>query len=145
MSISFKSVFFLLAILFVGVFVFCYNAKAQGTSGTVQGVVKDQTGAIVAGAKVDISNKVSGYHQQTTSGAGGDYHFHNLPFNPYHIQVTAPTFAPYAADVDVRSGVPVALDIPLTPGGASTTVTVEAGEAKDLIEPDATSIHTDID
>ncbi len=59
MRISFKSVFFLLAILFVGVFVFCYNAKAQGTSGTVQGVVKDQTGAIVAGAKVDISNKVS--------------------------------------------------------------------------------------
>ena len=145
MRISFKSVFFLVAVLFVGVFVFCYNAKAQGTSGTLQGVVKDPQGAIVASAKVDISNKVSGHHQQTTTGAGGEYHFYNLPFNPYHVQVTAPGFAPYATDVDIRSGVPVTADIPLTLAGASTTVTVEAGEAKDLIEPDATSLHTDID
>ena len=144
MRIFFRSNLFLLAILFVGAFVFDYNANAQGTSGTVQGVVKDQTGAIVAGAKIEISNKVSGHHQQTTSGSGGEYRFSNLPFNPYHVQVTANSFAPYSKDVDVRSGIPVVLDIPLTLGEASTVVTVE-GEAKDLIETDATSLHTDID
>ena len=50
MRISLKNTLFSFAVLLIGVFSFCYNAVAQGTSGTIQGVVKDQSGAVVAGA-----------------------------------------------------------------------------------------------
>src|SRR5260370_33718330 len=142
MRISLKSILFLLVLLFVGVFVFCYNAKAQGTSGTIQGVVKDPTGAVVSGAKVEISYPVSGFHLEAITGGNGDFRLVNVPFNPYHLVVTAKTFAHYTQDVDVRSGVPVVLDVALTLAGASATVEVSA-EGK-LIEVDSTP-HTDLD
>jgi carboxypeptidase family protein/TonB-dependent receptor-like protein len=142
MRISFRSVLFLLAVLLVGVFVFGYNAKAQSSAGTIQGVVKDPTGAIVAGAKVEISYPVSGLHREVITGGGGDFRFTNVPFNPYHLVVTARTFAPYIQDVDVRSGVPVVLDISLALAGASTTVDVSA--TGNLLEIDSTP-HTDLD
>ena len=110
MRISLRNALLFVAILFVGVFVFCYNAPAQSSSGTIQGVVKDPTGAVVSGAKVEISYTVSGFHRETITGGGGDFRFTNIPFNPYHLVITAKTFAPHIQDVDVRSGVPVVLD-----------------------------------
>jgi hypothetical protein len=130
MRISLKNTLFSFAVLLIAVFAFCYNAVAQGTSGTIQGVVKDQSGAVVASAKVEISNPVSGFRRETTTGGAGDFRFSNIPFNSYHLAVTAKTFAPYSQDVDVRAAVPMALDISLTVGGAMTTVEVTA-DAKD--------------
>jgi len=143
MRISFKNIQFSLAVLLVAVFALCYNAVAQGTSGTIQGVVKDQSGAVVSGAKVEISYPVSGYHHETTTGGGGDFRFANVPFNSYHLVVTAKSFTPYTQDVDVRAAVPMVLDIALTVGGASTTVEVRA-DAKDMLEVEP-NFHTDID
>lgn len=142
MRISLKGILAILALLFIVVFVLGYNAHAQGNAGTIQGTVKDSTGAVVPGAKVEITNPVSRSHQETTSGPTGDYKFSNVPFNPYHMVITAKGFAPFTQDVDVRSGVPVTADAALTVG-ASTTVTVEAG-ASDLIETESTP-HTDVD
>jgi len=143
MRISLKNTLFSFAVLLIAVFALCYNAVAQGTSGTIQGVVKDQSGAVVAGAKVEISNPVSGFRRETTTGGGGDFRFANIPFNSYHLAITAKSFAPHSQDVDVRAAVPMAVDVALTVGGASTTVEVTA-DAKDLIEVES-NFHTDID
>ncbi len=143
MRFSLKSILLSLTVLVIAIFALCYNAVAQGTSGTIQGVVKDQSGAVVAGAKVEISNPVSGFRRETTTGGAGDFRFANIPFNPYHLAVTAKSFAPYAQDVDVRAAVPMAVDIALTVGGASTTIEVSA-DAKDLIEVEP-NFHTDVD
>ncbi|MFY9527296.1 MAG: TonB-dependent receptor [Candidatus Acidiferrales bacterium] len=114
-----------------------------GNSGTLEGVVKDPSGAAVANATVEISYPVSGYHRLTNTGDGGDFRFTNVPFNPYHLVVTANGFAPYTQDVDVRSAVPVTVQISLQISGASTTITVEA-KGEDLVENDP-SFHTDLD
>jgi hypothetical protein len=116
--------------------------KAQ-SSGTLEGVVKDPSGATVASAIVEISNPVSGYQRTTRTGDGGDFHFTNMPFNPYHLVVTAKGFAPYSQDVEIRSAVPVTVPISLQISGTTTTVTVEA-KGEDLVENDPT-FHTDID
>ena len=142
MPFSLKRILFTLAVLFAGVFVVCYQAVAQTSSGTIQGTVKDPQGAVVTGAKVEISDPVSGLHRETTTGATGEFRFVNVPFNPYHLVVTANKFGRFGQDVEVRSQVPVALDIGLKIE-ASTTVTVESGGA-DLIET-ATTFHTDVD
>jgi len=119
-------------------------AKAQlGNSGSIEGIVKDPSGGVIAGATVEISNPVSGFHRETTTGSDGDFRFTNVPFNPYHLAVTAPGFASYAQDVDVRSTVPTSLQISLKLGTAATSITVEANGA-DLVETEST-FHTDVD
>jgi len=113
------------------------------SAGRVQGVAKDPSGAVVPGATVEIHNPVSHFDQKTTTDSAGTFHFSNVPFNPYHLQVTAAGFAPFEQDIDVRSLVPVSLDLALKLATTSESVTVESG-AQDLIE--ATPIaHTDVD
>src|SRR5229473_2048445 len=126
--------------------VFCAAPlKAQlGNSGSIDGVVKDPSGATVPNAKVEISNPVTGYHRETTTDSDGIFHFSNIPFNPYHLTVTAGGFSSSAQDVDVRSVVPANLTVNLKVGsGPSTSVTVEA-KGEDLVENDP-SFHTDVD
>ena len=117
-------------------------AKAQlGNSGSIEGVVKDPSGGVVAGATVEISYAVSGFHRETATGSDGSFKFTNVPFNSYHLAVTAGGFENYAQDVDVRSAVPATVQISLKIGTAVQTVNVEA---KDLVENEST-FHTDID
>jgi Carboxypeptidase regulatory-like domain len=118
-------------------------SRGQGNSGTIEGVVKDQSGASVPGAKVEIANPVSHYQRGTTTDTDGNFRFTNVPFNPYHLVVTASGFGSVSQDVDVRSSVPVNLPIALKVGSAATTVTVEANGG-DLVENDST-FHTDVD
>jgi Carboxypeptidase regulatory-like domain len=118
-------------------------ASAQiGNSANVQGTVTDPSGAVVASATVDIHNPVSGYERTTTTDSAGSFNFPNVPFNPYHLSVTANGFSPLAQDIDVRSSVPVSVKISLTVAGTSNTVTVEGGG--DLLENDPT-FHSDVD
>jgi Carboxypeptidase regulatory-like domain len=115
-------------------------AYAQG--GSVSGTVKDPSGAVVANATVEIHNLVSAFDRSATTDSSGNFTFANVPYNPYHLSVSAKGFAAFAQDVDIRSSVPVSLSIKLQLAGSSTTVTVEGGS--DLIENDPTT-HTDID
>jgi Carboxypeptidase regulatory-like domain len=126
-------------------FLFCAtSSRAQlGNSGSIEGTVKDPSGAAVGGATVEISYPVSGYTRTVTVGSDGSFHFTNVPFNPYHLVVTANGFAGFTQDVDVRSSVPVTLQINLKIGTVGTSITVEATGA-DLIENDST-FHTDVD
>jgi hypothetical protein len=117
------------------------RAQSGGNSGTVSGVVDDGTGAVVPNASVTIANPVSGYTRTALTDASGHYQFSNLPFNPYHLSITAQGFNHYTRDVDVRSTVGITLKDSLKVGGNATTITVDAG---DLLENDST-FHTDVD
>jgi Carboxypeptidase regulatory-like domain len=136
-----KSLWPLLLLLLTIVFI-CSPIWAQ-SSGTVEGAVKDPTGAAVPGATVEIHNPVSHFDQSATTDPEGKFRFTNVPFNPYHMVVTAAGFATYSQDVDLRSLVTVTLTVNLKLASVGTTVTVQ-GEAADLIEKDPTA-HTDVD
>jgi hypothetical protein len=121
-----------------------FVAIAQvGNSGSIEGLVKDPSGAVVPGATVQIANPVSGYTRISTTDVNGAFHFTNVPFNPYHLTVSADKFAAYTQDAEVRSGVPVHVEIVLKIGSAATTVNVTENGG-DLIENDPT-FHTDVD
>jgi hypothetical protein len=119
------------------------RAQGLGGAGTVQGTVKDPTGGVMQAVDVKISNPVSGFTRTTTTDAGGKFTFSNLPPNTYHVAVAAQGFNAFERDVDVRTAVPIALDIPLTLAGETSQVEV-IGHAEDLTERDP-SAHTDID
>ena len=119
------------------------DAQTVGNAGSLNGVVVDVSGAVVPGAKVEIRNPVSGFDRTAVTDDSGKFIFANIPFNPYHLSVTAPGFAAYGGDVELRSSVPVAATIKLQIEGSTTSVTVEANGG-DLIEGDPT-FHTDVD
>jgi hypothetical protein len=146
MRIFMKALLWLSSLAFVLViFTLCHQASAQtsSNSGTVQGLVTDPSNAVIAGAKVQIHNPVSGYDRTVTTDGAGRFSISNVPFNPYHLTVVGKGFAEFVQDVDVRSVVPVSLNIGLKVTGATETVTVEAGGG-DLVEAD-TTFHTDVD
>ncbi len=119
-------------------------AHAQsGSSTSITGTVVDPSGAVVTNATVEVRNPVSGFSRNTVTDAAGKFVVPNVPFNPYHVTVTGQGFAPYSGDVDVRSTVPVNLNIALKVGGSAESVTVEANGG-DLIETTST-FHTDVD
>jgi hypothetical protein len=119
-------------------------SRAQlGNSGSIEGVVKDASGGVVAGAKVEISNPVSGFRREVITGSDGSFRVTNVPFNPYHLAVSAEGFSSTTQDVDVRSTVPTTLQINVKVGTAATSITVEASGG-DLVETEST-FHTDVD
>jgi len=133
---------FLAAVISAAVIAPAASAQTAGAA-AVNGTVKDPTGAAVAKAGVAITNPVSGYERSTTTDTSGGFTFPNVPFNPYHMTVTAAGFAPFVEDIDVRSAVPMNIGVALALAGASTTVTV-TGEPQDLLENEPTA-HTDVD
>jgi hypothetical protein len=119
------------------------GAQGLGGAGTVQGIVKDPTGAVMQAVEVRISNPVTGFVRTATTDAQGRYLFTNLPPNPYHITVDVQGFQTFRQDVEVRTGLPITLDLTLELAGAATSVDV-VGHDTDLVERDP-SAHTDID
>jgi hypothetical protein len=133
----------LIAILFSAI-VLVASAAAQTTgNSSLTGVVTDPSGAVVPGATVEIHNPVSQLDRSATTDSAGRFTFPNVPFNLYHLVVTASGFAPHAQDVEVRSAVPVNIKVAVQIAGSAENVTVQ-GEAGDLLENDPT-FHTDID
>ena len=120
------------------------NAIAQtGNATSITGVVLDPSGAVIVNALVEVRNPVSGFSRNAATDVAGKFTIPNVPFNSYHVMVTAKGFDAYAQDVDVRSTVPVDLSIALKVEGSSESVTVEAN-GEDLLEKSST-FHTDID
>jgi len=136
---------FALPAFFLSLCIGAIPARAQlGNSGSIDGVVKDSTGGVIAGAKVEISNPVTGFRRETVTESDGSFRFKNVPFNPYHMVVSLAGFTSYTQDVDVRSTVPTSVQVALqVASAAATSITVQA-EGGDLIEKDP-SFHTDVD
>ena len=90
-----RSVRAFLGVLFflLGVYVAVPASMGQtGNSANVTGTVTDPSGAVVAGANVTIHNPVTGFERSATTDASGNFSFANVPFNPYHLAVTASGF-----------------------------------------------------
>src|SRR5260370_20019440 len=82
-------------------------AKAQmGNSGSIEGVVKDSSGGVIAGATVEISYAVSGFHREPRTGSDGSFKLTNVPFNSYHFSVAAGGFWKFTNLLCFRSALP---------------------------------------
>ena len=100
-----------------------------GQTGTVTGTVTDQTGAVLAGAHVEISNS-KGFKQVVTTNDHGVYTLSGLAPGTYDITVTVPNFKAFqTSGLTVTAGVTLPLDAPLEPAGEKTEVNVTAGGA----------------
>ncbi|HKE57800.1 MAG TPA: carboxypeptidase regulatory-like domain-containing protein, partial [Pyrinomonadaceae bacterium] len=118
------------------------SLRAQVTTGTVRGEVKDQSGAVVPNATVTITDPNTKNSQTAQSGGGGEFQFNNLLVGTYTITVQTPSGANFSAltmnDVRVQLNQVTDVTAVLQPAEASASVTVSAGGVE-LV--DTTSIN----
>jgi hypothetical protein len=107
----------------------------QSDRGAITGTVTDTSGAVVAGAKVTITNLNNGEARTITTSDGGYFTFPELPANPYRLTVEARGFK-IAVVENIQIGVQTTrrADVQLVTGEVSETVTITAGS--DLIQTD---------
>jgi hypothetical protein len=102
-------------------------AMAQQTTGGITGVVTDAQGATVAGAAVDVVGQETALKRSQTSGGNGYYAFVNLPVGHYTVTVTHDGFqTEVLPDIAVQADRTATLNVALTLGAVSTSVTVNA-------------------
>ena len=104
----------------------CVGVFAQANS-ELTGIITDQTGAVVSDAKVVLTDPDTGLTKSTVSGATGLYDINGLNPSNYNLKVTAKgfqTFEQHSIVVNVSQTARV--DVKLTVGAESQTVTVEA-------------------
>jgi hypothetical protein len=115
------------------------TAWAQAGRGGINGTVTDQSGAVVSGAKVILTNRATGLTEHSLTTAAGLYTFVSL--NPGQYQVTA---SQKGFETVVQNNVTVnvdqvtVVDIALRIGATTEVVTVN--QAVDLVEPSNSTV-----
>jgi len=96
-------------------------------TGSILGVVRDRTQAVVGGARVVATNTETNLTRETISAADGTYRLLALPAGPYKLTVTAAGFEQYtASDIDVKVNDQLRIDATLEVGSVQQQVSVEA-------------------
>src|SRR5262245_29064868 len=123
----------LLALLFSALSCATVWAQAASTA-QINGVVRDQTGAILPGAEISVTQTDTGLSRSTLTNETGTYVLTNLPTGPYRLEVSLPGFRTY-----VQSG--IVLQVNSNP---VVNVVLEVGQVAETIEvqSDATMVET---
>lgn len=120
--------FMVLAAMVMGPFGSAFAAFAQENSGSIQGVVKDQTGAVISGAKVTASSPALVRSLDATTDSSGAYLFPRAPVGMYSVSVTRQGFKTVKTEgIVVQLGNTNTVDFDLPAGQVSESVTVTAG------------------
>ena len=102
------------------------QAQTVGEQGSISGTVTDQTGAVIAGAKAELSN-AAGQKLQSASDEKGVYSFGGLRAGTYTLTITVPNFAVKTFDnINLPAGLELTLDAQMEPAAQKTEVNVEA-------------------
>jgi Carboxypeptidase regulatory-like domain len=114
-------------LLLVVVTLFSATTLRADVTGSVLGVVRDSTQAVVGGARIVVTNAETNFTKETTSSADGSYRILALPAGTYTLTATAAGFQQFTAtDVDVKVNDEFRVDIVLAIGSVQTEVNVAA-------------------
>jgi hypothetical protein len=110
---------FLLAVMTAGM------GFSQAVNATIVGSVSDASGAVVAGAKVTITETNTGnVHVITANGSGG-FTLPDIPAGTYSVVVEHPGFKKESRrDIEVLTNSTTRVDVQLQPGNVSETIEV---------------------
>src|SRR6266478_224788 len=116
-------------VLLVLLALLCSNPSwAQTLSGSIIGIVRDSSQAVVVGVRVVATNVDTNLSKETrSSDPGGEYRLLVLPPGKYRITVTAPGFQQFTVtDIDLKVNDQLRFDAMLTVGNMQQLVSVEA-------------------
>ena len=118
-----KSIAYVLIAL-LGIAVVAPTAGAQSTTAQISGTIKDQSGAVLPGVEVTVTQTATGAKRTAVSNETGNYVLASLPLGPYMLEAALPGFKSY-----VQSGIVLQVD-------ASPTINIvlEVGQVTDQVE-----------
>lgn len=120
------------------------SAQVSKVGGTVDGTVRDSSGAAISNAKVTLRNTETNQMRTVMTDDRGTFHAGELPAGTYEGRVEYPAFALYRlAGVELPLGGTVHLDIVLVLASSSSEVTVNAQPSS--IDPSQTSVVSSVD
>jgi Carboxypeptidase regulatory-like domain len=100
------------------------SAQATVGTGSVQGIITDSTGGVIAGAKVSIINSDTGRTIDLATTSAGTYNASSLIPGNYSVRVEAPNFKTSETTVVVQVGVISTVNTRLEVGASSSVVEV---------------------
>jgi Carboxypeptidase regulatory-like domain len=103
-------------------------ARAQTSSGALEGTVRDTSSGVISGASVAVSgDRLIGGERKTETDAAGHFRITELSPGPYAISVSQPGFSTVRRDrVELPAGSTVVVDFTLAVGPVSDTVRIVA-------------------
>jgi hypothetical protein len=114
------------ALMVIVAALFAFPTFAQEQVGAVEGVVKDNTGAVLPGVTVELSSSSIGTIA-TTTDSRGMYRFPRVPSGVYSVKASLMGYTPAEAqNVNVNLGKTVTLDLDLALGTVTESITVTA-------------------
>jgi hypothetical protein len=109
----------------MGILLLCLPVFSQGSSGRILGTVTDQSGGVVAGATVTITDTERGVSKTFVTNEPGDYNAPALNPGTYKIRVEAKGFkAVERQNVVLEVGKEIRVDVSLQPGAVAETMTI---------------------
>src|SRR5438477_9966521 len=79
------------------------NLAHADVTGSILGVVRDRSQAVVTGARVVVTNAQTNYSQEATSAPDGSYRILALPVGTYKLTATAPGCGQFTTtDIDLK-------------------------------------------
>lgn len=120
-------------------------SQAQSNAADLQGVVRDQNGAVVANASVTARNAGTNVSREATTNDEGFYKIVNLPPGNYELTVKAPNYkTAIVQSVNITVGQTANQDVPLEVGEVTATVTVTTA-APNIVETTGTAVASTVD
>lgn len=108
---------------------------AQQDRGLITGVVKDSSGALVAGARVTITQTQTNSKYSSVTSDSGDYTVPSLPIGTYSVRIEKDGFKAFVAkDLIVSASSNIRADATLEVGSTQQTVEVVADGAQVQLE-----------
>lgn len=131
----------LLVLLFVSLSGWVVMPAAAQTTATLAGRVLDPLADPLPGAEIGLANPITGLELRSTASTDGSFHLTNIPLQTYRVTIAFPGFQPEIRDVDLRTNVPVVLDVTLQLAPQTDTVVVSAA-AERLVDSTLTGTRT---
>ncbi len=130
----------ILAVLFLAVvFLGVPTVSAQVSTSSINGVVTDASGAVVANAKVQAKNEDTGVVFESATTSAGTYSFASLTPGRYSVTVTLAGFQTYTSVHNILTvGTPLVVDVSLKLSTVGQTVQVVESNYQRLETSNAT-------
>lgn len=115
--------------------------RGQTGTGTIQGTVKDGSGAVVPGAKVTATQTQTSRAYATTTNEVGFYLIPSVQIGLYELRVEAGGMEPWKGSLTLQVGQTAVVDAALNVSGVSTAVQVQ-GDVTPLVTTTSPTLAT---
>ena len=121
-----------------------FAAAQAGSTAQIAGTVKDDTGGVLPGVTVTVTQTATGFTRTAVSDETGGYVLPNLPVGPYRLEATLQGFRSYVqTGIVLTVNATPTVNVVLALGAVSEQISVQANAA--MVETRSTGVGQLID